>query len=103
MKPLLYLLKLKATLCFSIFIFSICFGSKLNAQTNTESTENKEEATSPKSKSKVKKSTFDYNNIISIYPFQAAINYMTIGYEFRLGEKTALKTIAGIAQKEENF
>jgi hypothetical protein len=74
----------------------------LAAQTDTE-TNDAAEAPAPKTtKYKVKKNLFNYNNIISVYPFQPIINYMTLGYEFKTGDKTAFKTIAGYARKESN-
>ncbi len=87
-----------------LFVFIITlFAIPSFAQTNTQSTEEATDATPAKVKYKTKKNVFRFNNLISIYPFQAAINYMTLGYEFKIGEKTAFKTLAGYAEKEGNI
>jgi hypothetical protein len=79
-----------------LIVFNI---NSVMAQTTTEN----EEVEQPKVKYKVKKKLFRYTNVISVYPLQAISNYMCLGYEFKTGEKTALKTMAGFAQKEGTF
>jgi hypothetical protein len=70
------------------------------SQTKTDQNDEPVEA-APKVKYKVKRSVFRYNNIISVYPFQSAINYMTFAYELKTGAKTAFKTQAGYAKKDQ--
>ena len=90
----------------SIF-YVVLFSCLLNRNSGFSQTSNNIDETgntpAKPDKSSPKKKVFPYNNIISIYPFQAAIAYMTLGYELKLGEKTVLKTIAGLAEKEQNF
>ena len=79
--------------------------TELKSQTTSDTDEGSAEpATTPKTtKYKVKKNIFRYNNVFSFYPFQSAINYMTVGYELKTGEKTAFKTIAGYAQQQSSL
>ncbi len=87
----------------TIFFSSALLATVAQAQTDTGSSEENTEAAPAKVKYKSKKNVFRFNNVISIYPFQAAINYMTLGYELRTGERTTFKTIAGFAQKEKSL
>ncbi len=92
-------------LCSVLFIF-LCLipSTELKSQTTNDNVEESAEAPTTKAtKYKVKKNIFRYNNVFSFYPFQSAINYMTVGYEFKTGEKTAFKTIAGYAKQESSL
>ena len=85
-----------------VVYFFLCFSlSQVSAQTDDEN--EKEETPAPKVKYKLKRNLFNYNNIISVYPFQSVINYMTVAYELKTGEKSAFKTIAGYAKKESSL
>ncbi len=91
--------------CSVLFIF-LCLipSTELKSQTTGDNVEESGEAPTTKTtKYKVKKNIFRYNNVFSFYPFQSAINYMTVGYELKTGEKTAFKTIAGYAKQESSL
>src|SRR6266446_2576167 len=88
---------LLVTLIFCFFLN----GKKAVSQTNSGNNEENQEATTQKYK--VKKKVFRNNNVFSIFPLQAISNYMTVGYEFKTGEKTAFKTIAGYSEAEQNL
>ncbi len=85
---------------FFLLLLSFLFYHQAATQTKEGQQEDPAEGESPKVKYKIKKPVFNYNSVFSVYPFQPAINYMTLGYEFKTGEKTAFKTLAGIASKE---
>jgi len=79
----------------------LCSGTMAISQTQGGNDDN--ENYQPRVRYKTKKNQFRYNNILSIYPAQALNSCMMLGYEFRTGDRTAFKTIAGYTQKEGDF
>lgn len=91
----------KSRLFFVALIFILTLSCNTIFAQTTEQSDDPADVV-PRTKYKVKKNVFRYNNVVSIYPFQSAINYMTFAYELKTGEKTAFKTQAGYAKKDQS-